>query len=747
MQTSLLDASRSSTLRTAEGKRRLRPSFDRSQQATHSPLRSGGVLVHSIPRTSSSIATAGLQEAIFQDNAWNRIVGNMALFDDVFIDENVSSGLVVDADHRQRLHDLILGAQAVTLNQQLEGLVAQIEAHNTALRTKGEAIPAAERGALSVDEFCALPERADIDEAIETAERNLAAAREQDSVRNESLFEALTLPRFDAADLEQILQQDLPSLDAAAATQIQAHLADLGQGGEAWIADGMDRVQQVPPGSTETCPFCAQSLEQSPIISHYRGYFSAAYSELKRTVSEALFALRRSHGGDAQAAFERAVRVAGERRQFWSQFCDVPEIAIDTATIGQNWRAAREAVGGQLEEKQGAPLERMELPTSTRVVVAAHEAHREAIAELSQRLQQANAAIRIVKERAATADLSLLTANVARLKAIKARHSPTTAPICTSYLGEKEAKAETERRRDEVRARLDEHRVTAFPAFQTAINLYLQRFTAGFGLGSVTPANIRGGATCTYNVLINDMPVPVAGGTPEPGEPSFRNTLSSGDRSTLALAFFFASLDLDPALASKVVVIDDPITSLDEHRALTTVQEIRHLAGRASQVIVLSHDKRFLCRIWQGSDPATCAALLVARDGVGSTLREWDVSEDSITEHDRWHATLRAHLDGGTPNNREAAQGIRHVLEGFLRVVYPDHFPPGGLLGQFRNLCEQRVGTPQQILDESNTRELADLVEYAKRFHHETNPAWETEVINDAELTGFVRRTLDFTRK
>ena len=55
--------------------------------------------------------------------------------------------------------------------------------------------------------------------------------------------------------------------------------------------------------------------------------------------------------------------------------------------------------------------------------------------------------------------------------------------------------------------------------------------------------------------------------------------------------------------------------------------------------------------------------------------------------------------------------------------------------------------THQQILDESHTRELADLVEYAKRFHHETNPAWETEVINDAELTGFVRRTLDFTRK
>jgi len=71
--------------------------------------------------------------------------------------------------------------------------------------------------------------------------------------------------------------------------------------------------------------------------------------------------------------------------------------------------------------------------------------------------------------------------------------------------------------------------------------------------------------------------------------PAFRNTLSSGDRNTLALAFFFASLDQDPQLAQKIVVIDDPMTSLDEHRALTTVQEMRRLVPRVSQVIVLSH--------------------------------------------------------------------------------------------------------------------------------------------------------------
>ena len=44
-------------------------------------------------------------------------------------------------------------------------------------------------------------------------------------------------------------------------------------------------------------------------------------------------------------------------------------------------------------------------------------------------------------------------------------------------------------------------------------------------------------------------------------------------------------------------------------------------------------------------------------------------------------------------------------------------------------------------------QELRDLTEYANRFHHDTNPAWETEMINDAELKGFVERALNFAKR
>jgi len=164
-------------------------------------------------------------------------------------------------------------------------------------------------------------------------------------------------------------------------------------------------------------------------------------------------------------------------------------------------------------------------------------------------------------------------------------------------------------------------------------------------------------------VVINNTAVPIAGGTPAAGGPSFRTALSAGDRNTLALAFFFASLDQRRDLADHVVVIDDPISSLDEHRELTTVQEVRRLTERAGQVIVLSHSKPFLCRLWEGADRAARAALEVSRDGAGSTLRPWDVNQDSVTEHDRRHLALRQYLDANMPNNREVAAALRPVLE------------------------------------------------------------------------------------
>ena len=80
-----------------------------------------------------------------------------------------------------------------------------------------------------------------------------------------------------------------------------------------------------------------------------------------------------------------------------------------------------------------------------------------------------------------------------------------------------------------------------FPEYQWAINRYLNDFGAGFQIVKVS-RSFAGGRqpSATYAVELRGFEVPLGdAGTPV-GTPSFRTVLSSGDKSTLALAFFLA---------------------------------------------------------------------------------------------------------------------------------------------------------------------------------------------------------------
>jgi wobble nucleotide-excising tRNase len=552
-------------------------------------------------------SNGGPPDAMFQSGAWNRTLAGLAVFDDVFVDANIHSGLTFDARHRQNLHEVVLGTRGVTLSRRIQDLVSRIEDHNKALREKASAIPQSVRGGYSVDDFCALEDLSDVDARIAETERALAAAREHDAVRNTPLLEAVALPAFDMGSIEGVLQRSLTDLDLVAEEQVRSHLAKLNVGGEQWVADGMQHIR--PESGEEICPFCAQSFSGVKLIVHYRAYFSDAYTNLKADIADALRTVHRTHGGDVPAGFERAVRVLGERRTFWSRFCDLPGFEIDTAAIVRSWSAAREAIVISLSEKQSAPLEKQELNELARATLESFETFRKEVTQLGTTILAANLSIRVVQEQAAVADPATLTRDLARLKASKARHSPEISALCDDYLREEEAKTRTEAERDSARDELELYKASALPASQTAINLFLQRFNAGFRLDSITSTATRGGQACTYSVIINETAIPVSAASVPDGDPSFRNTLSAGDRNTLALAFFFASLEQDPNLASAVIVIDDPISSLDDHRSWSTVQEVRRLSERAGQVIVLSHDKRFLCRLWEAADRTARTAV------------------------------------------------------------------------------------------------------------------------------------------
>ena len=684
---------------------------------------------------------------VFSDGKWSNQLAPMAIFDDTFVEENVYSGLTVNPQQRQRMHNIILGHQANILQKQLEDQIAKVEEHSQQLRSKEGAIPKSIRGQLSLNEFCALTLRPDIHKLIQDVENELAAIEERDAIQKTGDFQLLELPSFNPCEIEHVLKLGLDSLESDALERVQKHLTALDRDGEAWVADGMLYISSLERETDgASCPFCGQSLKGITLVQHYQAYFGEGYRDLKDTIQEAIDNIEKTYGERLKANVERDLRVAVQLRQFWMRFCKIDEVSVDTSKLFDKLEVARELILSILSAKNLAPLDALELTNGIKDALASYEGQGKAIVETNQQLREANAAINEVRERVVDSDPVILLSALEHLKARRARFAPEIKKACEAYLKELEEKTKAERKRNSIRKLIEEHRNRVFPKYEAAINQYLEKFGVGFKLTNMKPANLRVGSSLTYEAQIGSERIKIGSSSAFPGELSFANVLSSGDRTTLAFAFFLAMLHERPRLNQTIVVIDDPISSMDANRSSVTVQEIRALSNLVAQTIVLSHDKRFLYRIWRNTVHSDSSAVEIARAGKDSTLLEWDVGEELLSEHDRRYRRLAEYLNAGSQRKYETARDIRPHLEAFVRVTCPQAFPPEGSLGKpFVMLCKDNLGLPSEIMSKSRIEELENILEYAHKFQHDTNPNAASEEVNDGELRSFVGRTLAFT--
>ncbi len=689
------------------------------------------------------------QPATLENDTWSRTYPAICVFDDIFVHENVHSGLDVTAEHRQNLHQVIIGRQGVSLAREVENLASEITRLQGVVRENTTAISTDVRGTFSVDEFCALSPVEGLAGALADAERRLAALRQSQAVATTEPFQPLEPPSIDVDELQAVIARDLPQLDTTAATAVQDHFAQLGDGAESWVERGMRYASATGDPSTQPCPFCTQTLRESDILSHYRAYFSDAYADHHRSITEIMSNVDRILGGDSLAAFQQRLTQQIDRHRFWAQFHELQAIDLDPQQIAESWQHARDQLLRLARAKQATPLEIIDFDEAARTAVEQYEGIRQQCRDLSRTLLASNNAITTTKEAAAEGDAAVASRDLERLKRVQSRFSDAVRPLCDEYLAAQTSKAEAERRKVEAREALDRHRATIFPRYQATINEYLAKFYAGFRIVEVQATNPRGTPSSVYQIEINNCQVPIASANANEPTPTFKNTLSAGDRNALALAFFFAALDQEPDLATTVVVIDDPVSSLDDGRTLTTAQELRALAAGVEQVILLSHSKQILCMVWEHCDQENAAALEIVRAADGSSIEQWAVHDAAITEYDRRHALLRGFVGATHRDGRQVAISLRPVLEAYLRVACSEYFPPGTLLGPFINRARQLAENSRPILPGRDLAELDAIKEYANRFHHDSNPAWDVAVnnINETELLGFAGRTVTFTTR
>jgi wobble nucleotide-excising tRNase len=672
----------------------------------------------------------------FRAGAWSVALPEIAVFDSTYVSENVFGGDVVGTEHRRNLYRIIIGAQGVTLATRINELDERIRRTNEAIRENRTLLQPFLAAGMTVETFCALPKDAEIDARIAAKEQELQAARRAVELQARAGLSPLAVPVFPVA-FAQLLAKTFEGVSADAERRVAEHVARhrMQARGEAWLNEGLGYVAH------EECPFCGQGVAGNELIQAYRSFFSREYHALRDEVTALDAEIDRALGERAAAAIAQTVLQNGSNAEFWRQYCDIAPPDPQAGRAGELMRALRQAAQALLQVKAGAPLEAVPPDAALTAALAAFEELRTALGTYNAAVAVANAAIAARKRQAQAANVRDVEADLARLTAQRARHTDEEARRrCTNDGVLEPQKTGLETEKAEVREQLDAHTQQVIERYGQSINRYLERINAGFRITTPTHTYRGGPPSTSYQILINQNAVDLGDGATPPDRPSFRNTLSAGDRSTLALAFFLAQLEQDPDRARKIVVFDDPFTSLDGFRRSHTANQIYRCGEACAQVVLLSHEPTFLHLLWERIVPADRKTLVLVRvSEEDTTITEWDIERAVQGPYRRDIDTLLRFFSDNDGDPRNVVQKIRPVLEGYCRYVCPTQFGEQDTMGTM--VAAIRAAGAAHPLHPV-VDDLDDINVYSRRYHHPETGRLTAEPIDDAELQGYVRRTL-----
>lgn len=674
--------------------------------------------------------------AVFRNGSWSGAnPPDFAVFDETFIADNVHAGSVVDIEQRRNLYRVIVGKEGVALALEEERLAEASRSKNTDIRTAERAVQSHVPTGMKLEDFVKLPTEADIDTKIAAQEKAIEAVKDAATLRSRAGLRPIQLPKVPES-LESLLARTLEGIASDAQKMIAEHIKHqrMTSNAEQWLEVGTEHITE------DRCPFCAQSLSGLDLIEAYRNVFSDTYRAMKKEIDQAIADIAADFGSEGIAALRKTIEDNEAGGDYWRRYCSLPtfDAPVDVIDAVSN-------VGGaalsRLKSKSATPQEAIASTADFGLAVDQLAAVRDAVDQYNVVIAAANREIEARKTMAASGDLKHEQATLTRLNAQKRRYDEKVAPLCDELTRLTAKKEKLDQEKAGVRAKLEEHTKKVIKPYEGRINKLLENFNAGFRLDQTKSAYPGGVASSTYQIVINNTGVDLGDSKTPNNRPSFKNTLSAGDRSTLALAVFIAHLERDTSLANKIVVFDDPFTSQDSFRRRQTVHEIKKLGDACKQLIVFSHDAIFLRQLRDKLTAAHCTVLqLNDHRHLGMKIIPCDLDGATKSRAATDLDDLQAYATTGAGEAQDIIRKMRVVLETYCRSTFSGSFAPDDRLG---TIVEKIKKGGDQHPAAALVDELEPINEYTRVHHHGENPRDQAaDMIDEAELTGFVRRTL-----
>ena len=515
-----------------------------------------------VPQTIEVLTdVAANPKLTFANNAWDFHYPNIEIFDIHFINENIYTGSEIQTIHKKNLFEVIFGQQGINLKTDIQNIKDRIKSGTKVIKDTAEKIELAIGNAYSAENYCAVATDILIDTKIANKEAEITTAKSYQLIQQKELLKTiplLTYP-FDMEGGISAIEKSIDNISAEFLAKYKAHRDHLEiEHAEDWLKKGFEAIQD------NSCPFCLRPFDETvEIIEAYNQYFNVEYNSLLKKIQE-ISSKSGQYSLEAQfLTIENGILLNNNLIGFWKTYLDQEPTEFSATGDKEELIEEFETVKALIRTKIQSPI----ISQSSSILLSLSSkilAFNQKVISFNTDIVNYNARITTLKT-SRQANLQLLEVELSRLKAVKKRSDPTISTHCTNYLTYKQAVQTLRTQKDAKQQLLDTHSTRIFANYTTKINQYLRIFAPYLEIRGLDSAYV-GSSTepiVKYALHIDGNEI-----KQEDSQtlPTFKYSLSEGDKSALALAFFLAKLEVDLNLQDKIRVFDDPVHSFDLNR-------------------------------------------------------------------------------------------------------------------------------------------------------------------------------------
>ena len=524
----------------------------------------------------------------FSNNRWDRHCPDIEIFNIHFINDNIYAGMEIQPSHRKNLFEVILGEEGVRLKKEIQAIRERIQNGNKVVRETMKVIEMAIGDAFTARDFAGMDADRHITDRIAEKEHELETARNFQAILSTAYLAelpAFALP-FNEALAEALLKQSIDRISEKYLQKFKEHKTSLGMGGaaEEWIKKGYEAIHD------ETCPFCLRPFDDTvEIVEAYKQYFNEAYNQLLKGISRVCEALGHFNPEALLLEIENRITANLALISFWKNYLPSAPALQSVLSEKSALLTAFNALKASFDQKSRNPVQAQD-PEALHVFQKLAGQLVQQLGEFNRTIVAFNSSISLMKS-AEVPSVPQLDLELKQLQALKKRDEPELAAHCDNLLKYEDAISILKTNQKFRQQELDHYKDSIFKKYLGRINHYLKAYAPYLELRNLGSAYLGSArepfvkfALCVQGHEVEQKD--------HDSRPTVRFSMSEGDKSALALAFFLAKLDSATDLKDKVIVVDDPVSSFDRLRLNRMLDDLLHFGKEATQLFFLTHNYR-----------------------------------------------------------------------------------------------------------------------------------------------------------